>query len=110
MSSMQYTFLGRSGLVPWSPLGGRLLGGILRKAKKGRRIDVQQIERYRPQLESYEKLCDELGKNPADIALAWLLHQPVVTAPIIGPRVVEQVASSLRALEISLTGDILRRL
>lgn len=98
------------GLIPWSPLGGGLLGGILRKSKEGRRIDLQQVEKHKPQLESYEKLCDELGENPANIALAWLLHQPVVTAPIIGPRIAEQVASSLRALEISLADDVLRRL
>lgn len=98
------------GLLPWSPLAGGLLSGILRKAKEGRRMDVRQIERYRPQLESYEKLCDDLGKSPADVALAWLLHQPAVTAPIIGPRDVEQLTGSLRALEISLSSDTLRRL
>jgi aryl-alcohol dehydrogenase-like predicted oxidoreductase len=98
------------GLLPWSPLGGGLLGGILRKAKEGRRIDVRQIERYRAQLESYEGLCDELGEAPGDVALAWLLHQPVVTAPIIGPRTVEQMTGTLRALEISLAESILRRL
>jgi aryl-alcohol dehydrogenase-like predicted oxidoreductase len=98
------------GLIPWSPLGGGLLGGILRKAKEGRRIDLQQVERHRPQLESHEKLCDELGEAPADVALAWLVHQPDVTAPIVGPRTAEQVKDSLHALEISLSDDVLRRL
>lgn len=98
------------GLLPWSPLAGGLLGGILRKAKEGRRMDVRQIERYRSRLESYEKLCDDLGESPADVALAWLLHQPVVTAPIIGPRDVEQLTGNLRSLEISLSEDLLRRL
>jgi len=98
------------GLVPWSPLGGGLLGGILRKSKEGRRVDERKIDHFRPQLERYEKLCDELGETPADIALAWLLHQPAVTAPIIGLRTVEQLTGSLRALDVSLTGDALKQL
>src|SRR5215469_7059230 len=69
------------GMIPWSPIGGGLLGGVLRKAAGGRRADArQQIERRRPQLESYEALCQELGERPADVALAWLLHNPAVTA------------------------------
>jgi aryl-alcohol dehydrogenase-like predicted oxidoreductase len=44
------------------------------------------------------------------VALAWLLHNPVVTAPIIGPRTIEQFDQSLRAVEIELSGDTLRRL
>jgi aryl-alcohol dehydrogenase-like predicted oxidoreductase len=101
------------GLIPWSPLGGGLLGGVLRKAADGRRAESQiqqQIERYRPRLESYEALCQELGERPADVALAWLLHNPVVTATITGPRTVEQLTGSLRALEVSLSDETLRRL
>jgi aryl-alcohol dehydrogenase-like predicted oxidoreductase len=101
------------GLIPWSPLGGGLLGGALRKATEGRRADErqqQQVETYRPKLEAYESLCQELGEGPADVALAWLLHNPVVTAPIIGPRTGEQLSGSLRALEIKLSDDILGRL
>jgi aryl-alcohol dehydrogenase-like predicted oxidoreductase len=99
------------GLVPWSPLAGGLLGGALRKTTEGRRADKgQQIEQHRPQLEAFEALCQELGEQPADVALAWLLHNPVVTAPIIGPRTKEQLTRSLRALEISLSDEALRRL
>jgi len=98
------------GLLPWSPLGGGLLGGVLRKSSEGRRADQRQIERYRLQLESYEALCDELGEAPANVALAWVLHNPAVTAPIIGPRTVEQLSGSLRALEIALSDETLRRL
>jgi aryl-alcohol dehydrogenase-like predicted oxidoreductase len=98
------------GLLLWSPLGGGLLGGVLRKAKEGRRADQRQIERYRRQLESYEALCDELGEAPANVALAWLLHNPVITAPIIGPRTAGQLTGSLRALEIALSDETLRRL
>ncbi|MBX0327192.1 aldo/keto reductase [Oscillochloris sp. ZM17-4] len=101
------------GLIPWSPLGGGLLGGALQKATEGRRADPgrqQEIERRRPQLEAYEALCQELGETPADVALAWLLHNPVVTAPIIGPRTIEQLTGSLRAVEIQLPSDTLARL
>ncbi|WP_264816143.1 aldo/keto reductase, partial [Gluconobacter kondonii] len=65
------------GIIPWSPLGGGLLGGVLRKAASGRRATPamkQKIEHYRPQLEAYEALCADLGERPADVALAWLLH------------------------------------
>ena len=61
-------------------------------------------------LEAWEKLCAELGEQPADVALAWLLANPVVTAPIIGPRTVEQFDGSLRSLEITLDADALERL
>ncbi|HUH08207.1 MAG TPA: aldo/keto reductase, partial [Egibacteraceae bacterium] len=60
------------------------------------------LEERRGQIESYEALCDKISEHPADVALAWLLAQPAVTAPIIGPRTLEQFNGSLRALEIEL--------
>jgi aryl-alcohol dehydrogenase-like predicted oxidoreductase len=101
------------GLIPWSPLGGGLLGGALRKATEGRRAgerQQQEIERNRSKLQAYEALCQELGEASADVALAWLLHNPVVTAPIIGPRIVEQLTGSLRAVEITLSDETMKRL
>jgi aryl-alcohol dehydrogenase-like predicted oxidoreductase len=101
------------GLIPWSPLHGGLLGGALRKASEGRRAaedKQQEIERQRSELEAYEALCEQIDEQPADVALAWLLHNPVVTATIIGPRTVEQITGSLQAVEISLSDDTLRRL
>ncbi|MFQ3684574.1 aldo/keto reductase [Roseiflexus sp.] len=101
------------GIIPWSPLGGGLLGGVLQKAAEGRRADArmrERIDKHRPQLEAYEGFCRELGEQPADVALAWLLRQPAVTAPIIGPRTVEQLNASLRALEMTLSDDALARL
>ncbi len=101
------------GVIPWSPLGGGLLGGVLQKISEGRRASEgvqKRIEQYRPQLEAYEGLCKELGESPADVALAWLLHNPVVTAPIIGPRTMEQLDGSLRALEIKLDEGAIKRL
>jgi len=96
------------GLIPWSPLGGGLLGGALQKAAAGRRSSdqaQQNIEKNRAKLEAWEGFCTELGEQPADVALAWLLHNPVVTAPIIGPRTLEQLTGSLRALEIALSDE-----
>lgn len=101
------------GLIPWSPLGGGLLGGVLKKMKNGRRAGEnmqKQIEKHRPKVEAYEKLCKRLGEQPADVALAWLLHNKVVTAPIIGPRTTDQLAGSLRALEIKLDEATLKKL
>jgi aryl-alcohol dehydrogenase-like predicted oxidoreductase len=99
------------GLLPWSPMGGGLLGGALQKAVEGRRAAAGlKIEQHREQLEAYEALCRELGEEPADIALAWLLHNTAVTAPIVGPRAVKQLKGSLHALNISLTDETRKRL
>ena len=101
------------GVVPWSPLAGGLLGGALQKASEGRRASEQmqrEVEDRRAQLETYEKLCADLGERPADVALAWLLHHPAVTAPIIGPRNLRQLDDSLRSLEIDLSDKTLKQL
>jgi aryl-alcohol dehydrogenase-like predicted oxidoreductase len=101
------------GLIPWSPVGMGLLGGVLRKANEGRKASPplqQRIDKLRPQLEAYEALCAELGEAPSDVALAWLLHNPVVTAAISGPRTVEQLRQNLRAPSLTLSGETLARL
>ena len=86
------------GLIPWSPLGGGLLGGVREKLDSGRRMSeesLKEINKNRAKLKHYEALCKELGEPPAAVALAWLLHNPIVSAPIIGPRTVEQLESAL---------------
>jgi aryl-alcohol dehydrogenase-like predicted oxidoreductase len=101
------------GIIPWSPLGGGVLGGALQKAKEGRRSDEKQqaeIEKLRPKLEPWENFCKELNEKPADVALAWLLHNPAVTAPIIGPRTLEQLDGCLRALELKLDENALKKI
>ena len=101
------------GLIPWSPLRGGLLAGSLKKAKTGRRRGdwvKEGIEKHRTQLEKYESLCDEIGDEPSNVALAWLLHNPTVTAPIIGPRTLKQLEGSMRAIEVKLTEDVLKKL
>lgn len=101
------------GIIPWSPLAGGLLGGILGKTQEGRRGSAwvqKNLEAHRPKLEAYEQLCQTLGEEPGNVALAWILHNRDVTAPIIGPRTVEQLAGAMRALEISLDIETVRRL
>jgi aryl-alcohol dehydrogenase-like predicted oxidoreductase len=101
------------GVIPWSPLGGGLLGGVLTKQSEGRRAGERvqkKIDELRPQLERWEALCRELGEQPPNVALAWLLHRPGVTAPIIGPRTTDQMNETLRAVDIELSADVLAKL
>ncbi|MGQ9656864.1 MAG: aldo/keto reductase, partial [Fimbriimonadales bacterium] len=101
------------GVISWSPLAGGLLGGILKGVQEGRRASEavqQRLEQHRERIERYEAFCETLGEEPANVALAWLLHQPAVTAPIIGPRTVEQLDRSMRALEIRLDEEALKQL
>ncbi len=101
------------GLIPWSPVARGLLAGALQPTTTGRRADEdlqKTIEKNRPRLEVYEQLCHEAGEAPAHIALAWLLHQPAVTAPIIGPRTLDQLNGTMRSLELTLSKDLLKRL
>jgi aryl-alcohol dehydrogenase-like predicted oxidoreductase len=96
------------GLIPWRPIGMGLLGGVLRQIAEGRRASPllqQQIEKLRPKLEAHEALCDELGEAPSDVALAWLLHDPVVTAAISGPRTVEQLRQNLKGPSLVLSRE-----
>jgi aryl-alcohol dehydrogenase-like predicted oxidoreductase len=99
-------------LIPWSPLAGGMLGGMLKQEATGRRKSLNpRYESIRPQIAEWEKFCDELGEEPAAVALAWLLAQKGVTAPIIGPRTLEQLeGASLRATEIVLEDDALKAL
>jgi aryl-alcohol dehydrogenase-like predicted oxidoreductase len=101
------------GLIPYSPVGGGLLAGALsgeRTGRHGREGFDERVEQNRSALEAYEALCRELGFPPAEIALAWLMHQPAVTAPIVGPRTFEHLESALRATEIELDEQTLGRL
>ncbi|CUS39868.1 aldo/keto reductase [Candidatus Nitrospira nitrificans] len=101
------------GLIPWSPLGRGLLAGALKSASVGRRADAElkkQVDDARPRLEAYEALCGRIGERPADVALAWLLHHKAVTAPIIGPRTMEQLEGAMRALDLVLNQETLKQL
>jgi NDP-hexose C3-ketoreductase / dTDP-4-oxo-2-deoxy-alpha-D-pentos-2-ene 2,3-reductase len=104
------------GVIPWSPLHGGLLSGALRKMQEGtagrsssgRSSDA--LEEHRTAIEAFEKHCKSLDEDPANVALAWLLSRPGVTAPIIGPRTMDQLEGPLRALELSLSGETLATL
>ena len=101
------------GLIPWSPLARGLLAGALKPVTVGRRADEdlkKEIEKYRPKLEAYEAFCQNVGEQPADVALAWLLHQPAVTSPIIGPRTMDQLNGTMRALTLTLSAGQLTQL
>jgi aryl-alcohol dehydrogenase-like predicted oxidoreductase len=102
------------GVIPWSPLEGGLLGGVLRREQEGSRRTSdrarQELEEHRDQIAAYEDLCAELGEEPATVALAWLLTRPAVTGPIIGPRTMEQLDGAQRALELRLEDKVLDRL
>lgn len=98
------------GLIPWSPLAGGRLGGKPKEGDTGRRNEGTIPAEERAQLDEWESLCGEIGEKPADVALAWLLHNPVVTAPIIGPRTNEQFEGALRSVEIKLDAEVLKKL
>jgi aryl-alcohol dehydrogenase-like predicted oxidoreductase len=101
------------GVIPWSPLAGGMLGGVLGKIEEGRRASDRmqdRIEEHRDQIEAYETMCEEMGEEPANVALAWLLDNPTVTGPIIGPRTMEQLEGSVGALDIEFTDAQLERL
>jgi len=101
------------GVIPWSPLAGGLLGGALAKVAAGRRAGTemqQRIVQQHDKLQRYEALCKELGAGPAVVALAWLLQQPAVTAPIIGPRTLARLDESLPALTLPLPAATLKTL
>jgi NDP-hexose 2,3-enoyl reductase len=96
------------GFIPWSPLKGGILGGALKKAKEGRRTSEfaqKNVVKYKDKLERYEALCAKIGQEPADVAMAFLLANPNVTAPIIGPRTAEQLLGSVKALELTLDAE-----
>jgi aryl-alcohol dehydrogenase-like predicted oxidoreductase len=101
------------GVIPWSPLGSGVLAGVM-KSQDGKRRNGDWVKKLKEekgdQLTAWENLCDELGEQPADVALAWTLTRSFVTAPIIGPRTIEQLDGSLRALEIELNAETLAKI
>ncbi|MQS39829.1 aldo/keto reductase [Streptomyces katsurahamanus] len=102
------------GIIPWSPLHGGLLGGVIKKeeAAGARRTAGMAAERLRDpavreRIGAYEELVGKHGLAPGEVALAWLLTRPGVTGPIVGPRTAGQLAGALRALELELSQELL---
>ncbi|HLE13217.1 MAG TPA: aldo/keto reductase [Anaerolineales bacterium] len=101
------------GLIPYSPLAAGLLAGALEKENQGRRASERikkDTEKHKSQLTDFESFCRDLGEKPSNIALAWLLHNSVVSAPIIGPRTSQQLTESIRSLDIILSDEHMVRL
>lgn len=97
------------GLLPWSPLASGQLGGVLQKTDRSR-SSLDALGARRPVIERYEEFCGELGIRPGVVAIAWLLHQPTVTAPVIGPRTIDQLDSAIEALDVTLDAETLAEL
>jgi aryl-alcohol dehydrogenase-like predicted oxidoreductase len=99
------------GFIPWSPLAGGALAGLKREGQRINNPNIQKrMKSERDKLDAFEQLCKQIGEAPADVALCWVLKNPVVTAPIIGPRTMEQLDGSMRALEITLTDESMAKL
>jgi aryl-alcohol dehydrogenase-like predicted oxidoreductase len=100
------------GIIPWSPLDGGLLGrNALNPINVSRtEANKQRVAANKDKLVQFEKLAQDLGEAQDNIALAWLLANPAVTAPIIGPRTSAQLKESQRALAIRLDDDALARI
>ncbi len=98
------------GFLCWSPLqGGMLSGGLLKKVADGQRSQkyANDLSPERLKLlQDYHELCAEYGQDEATVSMAWLLSRPGVTAPLVGPRTVEQLEDSLKALEFRIPADL----
>ncbi|NPV86500.1 MAG: aldo/keto reductase [Anaerolineae bacterium] len=105
------------GVIPYSPLAGGFLSGKYQPGK----MDINSArarsisQKYdNPKswaiLNTLKEIADEKQCSLSQIALAWLLHTPVVTSPIIGPRSVEQLIDNLSALEVHLDAEEVQRL
>jgi len=110
------------GITPWSPLGGGVLTGKYNSfAGKPKPKDIRMngddefAKKFLTQhnfdiAAEVVKIAQEINRSPAQVALAWLLHQPGVVSPIIGGRSEKQIVDNLAAVEITLSGDQLARL
>jgi aryl-alcohol dehydrogenase-like predicted oxidoreductase len=100
------------GLIPWSPQAGGLLSGPSQDSGGRRQSEgVRNAANERDfQLQQYYQFCAQLNESPSAIALAWLLHQPQVSASIIGPASIEQLVSVLHVPDIRLSQESLDKL
>lgn len=107
------------GVIPWSPLAGGFLTGKYERddsvpADTRAETDEYTSNRFTDEnwavLDVIRELADEKDATPAQISLAWLLHKPVVDAPIVGPRTIDHLDENLGALEIELTPDEIERI
>jgi aryl-alcohol dehydrogenase-like predicted oxidoreductase len=110
------------GVIPWSPLAGGWLSGRWRKGQDAPTSSRQQrlpqrfdlsIPGNQRKLEAADalaQLADEAGLTLIELALAFVINHPVVTAAIIGPRTMDQLESQLTAVDVTLSDDVLDRI
>jgi aryl-alcohol dehydrogenase-like predicted oxidoreductase len=105
------------GLMVWSPLAGGLLSGKYSRhasTEEGRRVnyDFPPVDKEKAFdiIDVMQEIATEKGASVAQIALAWLLHQQVVTSVIIGVKKPEQLQDNLKSVDIKLTADELAKL
>ncbi|PNY81850.1 aldo/keto reductase [Deinococcus koreensis] len=100
------------GVIPWSPLGGGVLTGKYRRGQplpESVRADENAARRFSDRtfdvVETLETVAGRHGARPAQVALAWMLEQPALTAPIIGANTVEQLQELLGTLDVTLSPE-----
>ena len=108
------------GVIPWSPLAGGMLTGKYRKdapSPEGSRFANGKFRQGKDVsdatwrvIEGVRALSEEKGVPMDAFALAWVLHQPGITSPIIGPRNLEQFEQNLKALEVEITAEDRKRI
>ncbi|KNE79470.1 MULTISPECIES: aldo/keto reductase [Streptomyces] len=104
------------GVFAWSPLHGGLLSGALRKLAEGTAVKSGQgraqrtLPALRDTIARYERFCARVGRDPAEVGLAWLLSRPGVSGAVIGPRTTGHLVSALRAVELELSEEEHREL
>jgi aryl-alcohol dehydrogenase-like predicted oxidoreductase len=106
------------GVIPWSPLArGRLArvtpspsSGTTRAESDTYAVDLYDSPSDLLVIEAVRKVAGELGVSPSEVALAWLLQKPGVSAPIVGATKIEHLEAAVRALELTLTTDQVRAL
>jgi aryl-alcohol dehydrogenase-like predicted oxidoreductase len=110
------------GVIPWSPLAGGWLSGRWRKGQEApassrqarlpHRFDLSLPgnQRKLDAADALAQLAEEAGMTLIEMALAFVINHPVVTAAIIGPRTMEQLESQLTAADVKLSADVLDRI
>ena len=102
------------GVIPWSPLARGFLAGNRKRdtsdpTTRAKSDDFAKGMYYEPEdfdvVDAVVAIADEKGLSPAQIALAWLLHKPGVTAPIIGATKMYQLEEAAAAVDISLSDE-----
>lgn len=98
------------GVIPYSPLAAGFLSGKYRPNSSVESARAEGVRKYFREenwklLDEMDKMAEQKEASLSQLALAWLLHQPLVTSPIIGPRTPEQLYDNLAALSVSLTQD-----